>query len=156
GREFSTPLWTPPAWLPLMIPRKCLMLLVVSLALPAPGAYCCNVPVFRYALERWPADEYQVVVFHRGPLTEADQKAIAVLKGYEGGGKKPANLQLQVVDLDKPRQESYQALWKNQKEPVLPWMAVLHPDDKDRDQAFWAGRLDADTCNRLGDSPGRR
>ena len=28
---------------------------------PSAVAFACNVPVFRYALERWPADLYEVV-----------------------------------------------------------------------------------------------
>ena len=32
----------------------------------------CNVPVFRYALERWAADHFEVVIFHRGPLGQAE------------------------------------------------------------------------------------
>ena len=39
------------------------VLLAFLLAVPARA---CNVPVFRYALERWPADRYEVTVFHRG------------------------------------------------------------------------------------------
>ena len=47
-----------------------LILLVLSAAALAPT---CNIPVFRYALERWPADSYEVILFHRGPLTAAEQ-----------------------------------------------------------------------------------
>jgi hypothetical protein len=32
------------------------------------GVRACNVPVFRFALERWAASEYEVFVFLRGPL----------------------------------------------------------------------------------------
>ena len=41
----------------------------VALVLVAVVAEACSVPVFRYALERWQADPYEVFVFHRGPLT---------------------------------------------------------------------------------------
>ncbi len=40
----------------------------------------CNVPVFRYALERWPADNYEVVVFHRGPLASEDRSIVEWLE----------------------------------------------------------------------------
>ena len=29
----------------------------------------CQIPVFRYALERWQPDPYEVVVIHRGSLS---------------------------------------------------------------------------------------
>ena len=50
---------------------QCAMLLVswVSAA-----ALPCNIPVFRYALERWPSDDYQLVVYHKGPLPEQAEK----------------------------------------------------------------------------------
>ena len=37
-------------------------------------AWACQVPVFRYALERWKADDYHAVTIHQGALNE-EQKA---------------------------------------------------------------------------------
>jgi len=37
-------------------------------------ALACNIPVFRYALERWKSDAYEIVVMHGGDLT-AEQLA---------------------------------------------------------------------------------
>ena len=48
-----------------------LLLLISSLTLPP--ARACSVPVFRYALERWPAAPYELIVFHRGALPAAEQ-----------------------------------------------------------------------------------
>ena len=39
------------------------------IVLTAAPLWACNVPVFRYALEHWRSDPYQVVFFHRGELT---------------------------------------------------------------------------------------
>ena len=52
--------------------------LAVLLLAPAAGR-ACNVPVFRYALERWAADAYELVVFHREPLTTNQQALVASL-----------------------------------------------------------------------------
>lgn len=41
---------------------------MASLAL-ASVALACNIPVFRYALERWKSDAYEIVVTHAGDLT---------------------------------------------------------------------------------------
>ena len=46
--------------------------LVAWLVICSGLALACSVPVFRYALERWDASPYALVVFHRGrfrPLT---------------------------------------------------------------------------------------
>ena len=55
------------------------LLLLLSLA----SALACSVPVFRYALEKWPPDVYQATVFHRGPLTSAQQ---ALVQTFLSGG----------------------------------------------------------------------
>src|SRR5512136_1886912 len=42
------------------------VLVLAFLLSSIPSALACSVPVFRYALERWPASPYEAVVFHRG------------------------------------------------------------------------------------------
>ena len=49
------------------------LIIVLSLGFSS-AAQACSVPVFRYALERWPADAYRLVIFHNGPLS-AEQQA---------------------------------------------------------------------------------
>ena len=45
----------------------------MAVLLSAAIAAACNVPVFRYALERWQNDLYHVVVFHKGELAGEDK-----------------------------------------------------------------------------------
>ena len=54
--------------------------LSLSCFLLATAAWACNVPVFRYALERWPADPYLMLVFHDGPLNEKHAKIVEQLE----------------------------------------------------------------------------
>src|SRR5437764_1129210 len=35
----------------------------------------CNVPVFRYALDRWRPQSFEVLVFHKGPLAAKEDAA---------------------------------------------------------------------------------
>ena len=53
------------------------LLIAGCVALSATPSWACSVPVYRYALERWWPDPYEVIVFHRGELTEQQQ---AILK----------------------------------------------------------------------------
>ena len=79
----------------LMMASMALACVGVSTASPAIG---CQIPVFRYALERWPSDPYELVIFHRGPLSGGDQSALDSLTSrFEPGG--PANLTIVPVDL---------------------------------------------------------
>ena len=50
--------------------------MVALLAAPVIGE-ACSVPVFRYALERWPADRFSGVVFVDGKLTESQDEVLA-------------------------------------------------------------------------------
>ena len=36
----------------------------------ASTVWACSIPVFRYALERWQPDNYEVSIFQSGSLTE--------------------------------------------------------------------------------------
>jgi len=120
----------------------------------APG-WACSVPVFRYALERWPADAYDVLVFHRGGLKVADQ---AVVDGLEAKASAdvPANCRVFVVDVESQLPPGLQAAWKAQAKPTLPWMVVRYPRYAPIEQDVWAGPLKADVVERLVDSPVRR
>ena len=54
--------------------------LCIALAVAA-IAQACNVPVFRFALERWRPDAYRLTVFHRGALTPSDRELLQTLAG---------------------------------------------------------------------------
>ena len=64
------------------------------------AAWCCNVPVFRYALENWQPDSYQVLVLSRGELNEAQQRDACVDWRWQVlTTQRPANLQVHAIDL---------------------------------------------------------
>src|SRR6266536_2013729 len=90
----------------------------IALLLGAGPLAACNVPVFRYALDRWKPPSYEVVVFHKGPL---DAKEKAALRALD---EAPANLDVKVLDLDEELNESARRLFAEQESPVLPWMVV--------------------------------
>ena len=54
----------------------------------------CQVPVFRYALARWSADKYELTVFSKGELTEAQQSLIDEIGD-------DVNLEVVVIDIGK-------------------------------------------------------
>jgi len=49
----------------------------------AATAPACQVPVFRYALERWEADAYPVVAFHDGEMTDGQKEVVHFLSTCE-------------------------------------------------------------------------
>jgi len=126
------------------------------LALSVTMAFPCSVPVFRYALEHWPADPYEAVIFHRGPLTKA-QREIAELLAPEGlAGRLNANLKLLLVDLDQALPEDLAELWGRQNSPALPAMLLRYPSVLRIEQAAWSGPLSEVAARRILESPARR
>src|SRR5262245_54824592 len=105
------------------------MALAVLLGLCA-IAEACNVPVFRFALERWRPDPYRIVLFHRGEMTDDQREAIRPLQGQPD--KALANLDFNIVDLSDERETSDdraadRALYEALGRPPLPWLVVQYP-----------------------------
>jgi hypothetical protein len=113
--------------------------LILTLVLFASSAAeACSVPVFRYALERWPPSKYDLFIYHRGPLSPADEKAIAGLKL----SARQANVSFVPIDLAKEVDANRQAIWD--REPgasQLPRVVLRYPDSSPKVASVWSGPL---------------
>jgi len=134
---------------------------LLSLCASAPA---CGVPVFRYALERWPAEYFNVLVFHRGQLS-AKQKAVTDWLGARAeDANRPCNLSVTLVDVaaadandpNSAMPKSIAALWEAQKDKPLPRMVACYPYFMRRLFVAWSGDLTAAAASSLVDSPARR
>ena len=106
----------------------------------------CTTPVFRYALERWPAYLYTVEVVHTGNLNDAQKRALNYLKASSVTGIK-ANLK--VVEISDTKNE------KIRKEE-LPMIRLFYPKEHNRHGLVWQGALSNENVRKLVDSPARR
>src|SRR5262245_56132369 len=120
-----------------------LVLLVLSASALAPT---CNIPVFRYALERWQAAPYEVLVLHRGELTE---EARAALNALRASG---ANLEIDRINLEEPVPAKRRAFLE-QKKLDAPALVAVFPGSE---IVAWKGPLTAEAAKHLADSPARR
>lgn len=102
----------------------------------------CNVPVFRYAMERWAADPYQVVIYHRG-----QEQAEAWARLREPGH---ANLSLQDVDVSTPEGK---ALAGRRGIAGSPWVEVYYPLNSRIRKAVWSGPLSGARAGSILHSP---
>jgi hypothetical protein len=118
--------------------------------------HACNVPVFRYAMERWPADPYEVLVLHRGPLTGADLDLVDKLQQFADDPRRPANFTLHRRDLDKVKNREFLKQLEDHDKPRLPWLVVLYPEKSGNSERVWAGPLQSEAVGGLLDSPARR
>ena len=128
--------------------------LAVCLVVAFAGALeACNVPVFRFALERWRPDPYRATVFHRGPLTEADRTVLATLQEREE--ESSMNLTVRTVDVGE-LDEADQALFTALDEPALPLVVLQYPEPLRIAVPVWTGPLSGDSTARLSESPVRK
>lgn len=131
-------------------------ILLPSLVLAASPNFACSVPVFRYALEHWGADRYEAVVFHRGPLSAADDAGLRRLKEPgrgEGGG---ANLAVHDIDLSQSPPAEMLDAWKLAGAPEKPWIVVQPPHAPPLSAPVFSAALDEAVVGALLDSPARR
>lgn len=107
--------------------RSPLRFAALAAAVSAISLWACSVPVFRYAMEHWPADAYQAIVFHRGPLSEAQQSLVGNLSREGMAGRLHANVSARTIDLDQDPKPDVLAFWRQLRADTLPWLVVRYP-----------------------------
>ena len=121
---------------------------------PAAG---CDVPVFRYALERWAPDAYHAVVFHRGELDADGRAALDLLREAAHPEAGRANLAVHTVDLDGPMTDAERTIWRRQEPGVsLPHAVLLYPTTMTGDRLAWVGPFSVDRVRAVTSSPARQ
>jgi hypothetical protein len=107
-------------------------LATLIIAICTSGACACTIPVFRFALDRWEADKFHLVL----PQAVSKEPAIQdLLRPLRANGK--ANLDFAT------------ATDPAQQDTVLRYSRAS-------DKQVWSGKLDAATLNSVLDSPARK
>ena len=123
------------------------------LLVAAPPLFACKLPMFRYALERWPADQYRIVAIYEGQADEPLRDALTELDRLRHS---QANVEVEMVDLS---QLSEQQLWQVEgleSEAELPQLQVFYPERNGRRLLCWSGELTAASVLAWRDSEFRR
>lgn len=122
-------------------------------------ASACNVPVFRYALERWRPDPFRLTLFHRGQLSPTEQQLLARLA--ERLESAAANVVVAVVDLA----EATEAAKADDRPTVpatglstarLPLLVLHYPPQLQIPDPIWTGPLTKDSFAQLTESAMRQ
>ncbi|QDS87804.1 hypothetical protein EC9_19870 [Rosistilla ulvae] len=137
-------------------PISIFVLAAIALGAAATVALACQVPVFRYALERWPADKYEVLVLSSGPLNEAAQASLQRLQ--TAGAEDGANFEVQTVDAATIEDERLREMWQQHQPHESPLMVVLYPRTAEQvtDRVIEAVELTYEAVDRLLHSPVRK
>ncbi len=117
------------------------------------AAEACNVPVFRYALERWRPDTYRMVIVHRGALHDSQLKLVEQLRRTTEDGL--ANGALVTVELDELGAAA-EKLIGDHSAADLPRLIVQYPARLGSDVPIWSAPFTTETVARLIDSPARQ
>ncbi|MEQ1831021.1 MAG: hypothetical protein ABL921_34055 [Pirellula sp.] len=120
-------------------------------------AYACNIPVFRYALERWRPDVCEVIVFHEG-LNQAQEELIQEISknSINHGGK--TNVEVIRSDVRNEKEPTRVSLWdtvRAQPKVVVPYVVIRTTLGTGKTVNHWHGKLEGFSKDRLLDSPVR-
>jgi hypothetical protein len=130
--------------------------LFATVLLSVASASACSVPVFRYALEKWPADAYPATVFHRGPLTAAQQALVRELSRDGLAGRLHANVSVEMVDLaQNPPPEALER-WRALGQINLPWLTLAYPKAAKLPDLVTSAPLSEAAIRTVLDSPVRQ
>ena len=135
--------------------RRYYLVFFVLLGMLTSLAHACSVPVFRYALERWPADYYGAMVIHKGPLSEAENSLLEEFK--EGVEQDDAFLNVEVFtkDLADPEAGELDKLLGDLVPEKLPAVALWYPWRMQREPPVLVWDFSAETVTQLLKSPAR-
>ena len=135
--------------------RNCLLIFwgLIGCGLYSQTTIACNIPVFRYALERWEPDDIQIIVFHDQALTTEHQKPLTDLTSTQAN----LNLLAQSIndDLDSDLEELLTEVTSNSK---LDQPVAIVRSRIGRGQTFkiWSGPIEELPTIGLIDSPKRK
>ncbi len=125
---------------------------IVAVVLAAASALACQVPVFRYALERWAPDKYQLLVIADGQLDPAARELLERLQESAGGN---ANLEVHTADIAKVNEPRLQELWQQHPRDTGPMLVVLYPRTAEQvpDRVIQSSLLNEQSVAQLAQSP---
>ncbi len=118
---------------------------LLCFVLIAVKCFACNVPVFRYALERWPADCFQLRIYYDRSFDADSEKLLnQLLKRSQEDSL--INLTVKTLNINDSAPMSFSQ---------YPWMELYYPEMTGLRGVIWSGPFTADNIRRLTASPAR-
>lgn len=135
------------------------LLVAAVLGLAVSVAWACDTPVYRYAMYRWEPAPYEIYLFHRGAIDDANVAILKTLEDAAFDDARRANVVTTAVNLDEDAalqsvppdvRRAWQA--QNESDLQLPTHMVLTPQGI----PLFSGRLDEAAVAALLESPARK
>jgi hypothetical protein len=122
----------------------------------AGSIYACQVPVFRYALERWTPDRYEVLVVSKQGLSGQEQELLKKMQ-QQSDDPSAASYSVRSIDLSQSPDPGLQQLWREHSADESAVMAVLYPGNSQvPNRLAYASPFSEAELDRVLDSPVRR
>jgi hypothetical protein len=121
-------------------------ILLFGLLIVTTAIWACQVPVFRYALERWTPDAYELVVAPgTGGLTSDEEAALNYLTEQSKSDDIPLNLNIQVLE-------------EGENSTAAAIASLFYPGRRQGNEGppIWQGGLTMENAQRIVNSPARR
>ncbi len=130
----------------------CFLSLLTALCLSS-FSWACDVPVFRYALERWPSDHFQLLVVEVTSLTSKEKAAIAALNKVSMAGNE--NLNLRIIEMSRQELEKGPYAGKISEGGVgdTNRFTLIYPSSSGNNQPLWSGPITGESAKKLISSP---
>lgn len=138
---------------------KAIVCLTLVLALLGGTVWACNIPVFRYALERWKPDSCEIIVFHEAQLRPDEAKRMDELRTAAQSAHRSANISVVLSPISQASDRRNYDLWltlKGSPDVQLPYVVVRTTVNDKQSVNGWHGTLDKFDTARMLDSPARR
>lgn len=122
-------------------------------------AVACNIPVFRYALERWTPDSSEIVLFTEGQPAGEAADFLTQLQQQSAAQKGPANATVLPVDITRIEDPELQGLWqqvRNSSAAKAPWVVVRSRHGRGKIVNHWSSSLQDAKNASLQNSPVRQ
>ena len=125
---------------------KAILFILLFQAIYITPTLSCSTPVFRYALERWPAFLYTVEVIHNNNLNEEQKQTLKLLMETSAGNLNTNIRVVETIATDK----------HNISGNELPIIRLFYPVENNNPGVLWQGELTIENVNKIIDSPARR
>jgi hypothetical protein len=118
----------------------------------------CNIPVFRYALERWNPDTVKVLIFYDGSLQKENEAIIARFEMETTARGGTTNAEVIRINVSGVMGEKERSCWNSiQKDAQVkfPYVAIQFSLSNNRSVTPWHGPLSELSLQLLRESPAR-
>lgn len=136
-------------------PLLIILLIFFSLA-SSSSTWACDVPVFRYALERWSADPYGCLIIEDHPLNDEETEVLEELKKWSIGDERQINLWIGKMSREDMKGSGFGTISEQFPKGEKNQMVLVYPQVAGISKAIWAGPINQTSAQILWNSPERK